>query len=262
MVSNRRLSWALGLPYRLGYRRTLAASPATSKYSSRISARRLNELLENGEGRGAYLEIGVERGLTFEAVKSKRKVAVDPHPLFRETKLPEGASVFVGTSDEYFASVDSQTSFDLIFLDGLHLANQAYLDFVNSCGLSVTRTVIVIDDVFPSDEASALPDRGSSEEAKLREGISHSRWYGDVWKLLWLLLTRYPQLSIAVLEGDLERHVQVAVSCSQVLSSVKFNEEKDLRAMDECTYSGIVQSGELRRLLLERAGPARPISLN
>lgn len=241
------------MPYLLGYRRRLAKSPSDSKFASRTSARRLNHIIQRLGADSSYLEIGVERGLTFEAVTAKKKVGVDPHPLFWGGSRPEGASVFKGYSDQFFAALGERVSFDLVFVDGLHDARQAYSDFVNACRYSSSNGVVVIDDVLPSDGPSAMPNRRASDLSKKQANIHHTRWYGDVWKVLLLLLTKYPEILISVLEDDLDEHVQVAASASRGLCNVEFSPVDDLEFMEGLTFEAQVASGKLRRLLEAKA---------
>ena len=58
-----------------------------------------------------YLEIGVQRGHTFSKMDFPVKVGVDPDKR-------SAATVHMG-SDNYFATLDPDTKFDLIFIDGL-----------------------------------------------------------------------------------------------------------------------------------------------
>lgn len=241
------------MTFSMGYRRRLARSPSHSKFASRTSARRLNHIIQRFGADSSYLEIGLERGLTFEAVKAKKKVGVDPRPLFRNGNGAKGVSIYEGNSDQFFASLGERVSFDLVFVDGLHDARQAYSDFVNACRHSSLEGVVVIDDVLPSDGPSAMPDRRASDLSKKQANIHHMRWYGDVWKVLLLLLTKYPEILISVLEDDLDEHVQVAASASRGLCNVEFSPVDDLEFMEGLTFEAQVASGKLRRLLEAKA---------
>lgn len=132
----------------------------------------LNALIEK-HGLKSFLEIGVQNPANnFDKIKCHQKVGVDPEcgPL----KL---------TSDEYFhllktpseqvgiymAYAEIQT-FDLIFIDGLHHAEQVRKDFENSLRCLSDKGFILIHDVLPENEAGTIVPR----ETKV--------WWGDVYK--------------------------------------------------------------------------------
>lgn len=115
------------------------------------------------------------------------KVGVDPFPAFDASNLGRGARFHRKTSRDYFQS-NPLTKFDVIFLDGLHTFEETYLDLVGAVSALGERGVILIDDVFPTDEPSSLPSQAASTERKTDLGIDHKRWYGDVWRLAFFLL--------------------------------------------------------------------------
>ena len=128
----------------------------------------INQLIEDN-GYTSYLEIGVYDGVNFRAVKCKRKIGVDPDPKVGATfRLP---------SDEFF--VVNRTTFDCIFIDGLHHADQVLRDINNSLACLNPGGTIVVHDCNPTSEAMQIVPRQQGE------------WTGDVWKA-WqeLRLTR------------------------------------------------------------------------
>lgn len=128
----------------------------------------------------------MQKGFTLEAVAGER-VGVDPYPRFNSSDLPAGVTFFETKSRDFFSS-SLQTDFDLVFLDGLHTAEETYRDFVSSLRLLSSNGAILIDDVLPSDEPSSFPNPSHSNEQKRQAGILHSRWYGDVWRLAYLIM--------------------------------------------------------------------------
>ena len=62
----------------------------------------------------SYLEIGVSGGENFQTIRCENKVGVDP-------ELTSPATIFL-TSDEFFKQ--NKDTFDVIFVDGLHHADQ------------------------------------------------------------------------------------------------------------------------------------------
>jgi len=124
----------------------------------------LNRLAAHVQAR-RYLEIGVQTGASFHAVNVAEKVGVDPDPTAKATVCM--------TSDEYFASLDPldpAQQFDLVFVDGLHVREQATRDVRNALAHLSPRGAIVVHDCLPLlEEQQVVP---------MRCGI----WTGDVWK--------------------------------------------------------------------------------
>ena len=124
----------------------------------------LNALIENYNLK-SYLEIGVQNPENnFDKIKAKMKFGVDPdesinHPM-----------IYTGTSDEYFTGYD--TIHDLIFIDGLHHADQVKRDFENSLRYLSDNGYIVIHDVLPENESGTIVPRETKQ------------WWGDVYKFV------------------------------------------------------------------------------
>ncbi len=82
----------------------------------------INHLIKKIEAK-SYLEIGVrEPEGNFNHIQCDKKVAVDPVPL--------GQGIIALTSDAFFKQNESM--FDVIFIDGLHVADQVERDIINS----------------------------------------------------------------------------------------------------------------------------------
>jgi hypothetical protein len=135
----------------------------------------------------AYLEIGVRNGGSL-AQSHCRSVGIDP--AFAITyELDTDVALFRTTSDEYFARPDplaatGGTPFDLSFIDGLHLFEYAFRDFVNAERHSSSRGVIIFDDVLP---------RSVDEAARQRHTDG---WTGDVYGMLEVLARYRPDLVV------------------------------------------------------------------
>lgn len=108
----------------------------------------------------SYLEIGVQHGVNFEAVNCKKKVGVDPD---RKSK----ATIY--QSSDTFFSLNSD-SFDVIFIDGLHHADQVMKDLENAYCCLNKGGFIIVHDCNPEKEIHQRVPR----ESKV--------WNGDVWK--------------------------------------------------------------------------------
>ncbi|NEP80264.1 MAG: DUF563 domain-containing protein, partial [Okeania sp. SIO3B3] len=129
---------------------------------------RLNQLARINQSSN-YLEIGVCKGVTFNAIKIKNKVAVDPKLKFNTNKYATENIVFLEvTSDEFFRNYAKKfNSFDLIYLDGLHTFEQTFRDFCASLSLAHAKTIWLIDDTCPGSYAQAQPSLQNC--AKLRQ---------------------------------------------------------------------------------------------
>lgn len=138
-----------------------------------------------------YLEIGVQTGKCFRAVRAARKVGVDPTFQFdweayeAETK---GCSLPPLRSDTFFGEVAGiDDVFDVIFLDGFHTAEQTLRDF-NSAVMHLTpKGIVVIDDVVPTSYAASLPDPAAAARVREAAGEAGNSWMGDVYRLVFFI---------------------------------------------------------------------------
>ena len=138
-------------------------------------------------GYRSYLEIGVrDASENFDKVQAELKACVDPAPV--------GPATFKMTSDAYFqllAANTPETRFDLVFVDGLHIADQVERDVVNSLRHLSERGTIVLHDVNPVSRA-----------AQVEEYDGTTRWNGTVWKAWAKLRATEPGLSMWVVDMD------------------------------------------------------------
>lgn len=153
-----------------------------------------------------YLEVGVNQGKTFNALGAETKVAVDPRFLFDYKEIAAtvpGTSFHEITSDEYFGTIATrETQFDVIYLDGLHTAEQTVRDLINAITLLSPQGVIVIDDVFPNSYAASLPDRGDTRRVRKATGDTAGAWMGDVFRLVYFVETFCQQFSYATVSNN------------------------------------------------------------
>jgi hypothetical protein len=164
------------------------------------SPRRLNTLLE-GLAATRYLEIGVANGTTIDRIIAHSRVGVDPSPDFDVARLPKGLSFFGVESDAYFDSLDADTTFDVVFIDGLHTFEQTKSDLFNAFR-HVPYGPILIDDTVPSDEIAAIPDIDDSYNRRKKMASDDRRWMGDVWKLVVYIDKYLPQLNFRTIVGS------------------------------------------------------------
>ena len=131
-------------------------------------------------GYKSYLEIGVLGNETFNNVPLDVKHGVDPN----------GCGTHSMTSDEFFANHCKQ-NYDIIFIDGLHLAEQVQKDIENSLTHLNNGGIIVVHDCLPSEEYE-----------QRREGVSGKPWTGDVWKAFASMRARRADLMMCVVDTD------------------------------------------------------------
>jgi hypothetical protein len=163
----------------------------TRKSNITHSARRINRLLTKSPSN--YLEIGVAYGLTLEGVTASYKYAVDPNPMYSQSKTSVNTKTFRMTSNEFFETLPSHKVFDVIFLDGLHTKEQLLTDLVNSFKHINAESWILIDDILPSDSISAIPNLETSHNLRASLGDKRKIWHGDCFKLLPILNKYFPQ---------------------------------------------------------------------
>ncbi len=136
-------------------------------------------------GYKSYLEIGVntpaQPGYNWTSVQIETKHGVDPEPKTKAT--------YIMTSDEFFAKAITQ-SYDIVFVDGLHLFEQAYRDIVNSLKHLTPQGTIVVHDCNPL-----------LEKTQRREHTAGA-WHGDVWKAILKLRLENKDLSIYTVNTD------------------------------------------------------------
>lgn len=190
-----------------GRLRKLALTATDSEFSDSIYSQRLNHLLGSVPGTTRYLEIGVEKGETFETITSDYRVGVDPRPLFDTAALPDGVEFFEDESDTFFSSW-AGPKFDVVLVDGLHEAQQCYRDIVNAFSVLAPSGCVLVDDVWPSDPESSMASQEDSERLKSRVGITHRRWYGDVFKAIAAIHRRHPEIGVTVIGNPEFSHSQ------------------------------------------------------
>ena len=95
----------------------------------------------------SYLELGVRCGNnSWKLIECENKVGVD---LDENVKFPGVINV---STDDYFENLDSNTKFDLIFIDACHEKNFVYRDFCNSYKHLNDGGMIVMHDIHPLTE--------------------------------------------------------------------------------------------------------------
>lgn len=148
-----------------------------SKKPSRTEV--INFLLNSlANGDTYYLEIGVRNpDDNFNNIMASNKYSVDPGIEYKSNPVD-----FKCTSDEFFSLLksgkilDTNIKFDVIFIDGLHLADQVERDIVNSLEYIKDNGFIVLHDCNPPTEFH------SRESYYYRLSPAGGNWNGTTWK--------------------------------------------------------------------------------
>lgn len=131
-------------------------------------------------GAETYLEIGVYDGENIRKVQAARRVGVDPDP--------NSPSTYHLSSDDFFR--ENKDRFDLIFVDGLHTAEQVERDILNSLNcLNEGGVVICHDTNPPTEQHQIVPYQGGE-------------WNGDVWKTIVKFRRERADLEIYTVDTD------------------------------------------------------------
>lgn len=142
----------------------------------------INDLIrENGYTK--YLEIGYGDGYCFNRIECENKLAVDPSPT-----VPEHEGCIITTSDKFFRS--NTDTFDLVFIDGLHHADQVRKDINNASKCLNERGMIVIHDLCPTSKEMQEVPRNVKE------------WTGDCWRAMVGFRRKYPDVLSWVHDHD------------------------------------------------------------
>lgn len=153
-----------------------------------------------------YLEIGVADGENLRRIEAAEKVGVDPSP------APSALFTHRITSDEFFKN--NQETFDIVFIDGLHLHEQVLRDIENSLNCLNPGGIIVMHDCMPvqPEHQDRTPIPGA--------------WNGDVWKAAAYVRMHWDGVHFCVLDMDCGCGV-LTPNSTQILYPSKPIEEMD-----------------------------------
>ena len=107
-----------------------------------------------------YLEIGCDKNQLFSKVNINNKIGVDP---------VSGGNVRK-TSDDFFK--ENKSSFDIVFIDGLHTYEQVKKDILNCVNCLLDEGIILVHDCMPDSLGKQAVPRYKMQ------------WNGDVWKAI------------------------------------------------------------------------------
>ncbi len=146
----------------------------------------VNELATLGS-EGRVLEIGVQRGVCGSRLQAREKWGVDPEPIGNAER--HYTRFFACTSDQFFARLVPDRLFDVVFVDGLHHADQVLRDVENALKHLAPGGAVVLHDCNPQSEAAQRVPRAT--------GV----WNGDCWKAV-VALRRRADLDVFTIDTD------------------------------------------------------------
>ena len=154
----------------------------------------INNILSRFKKNTTYLEIGVRHPEeNFNLISSNQKYSVDPG---YESEINEVD--YKMTSDEFFDGLqqgkflNTNIKFDVIFIDGSHLATQVEKDIKNSLLFLADDGFIVMHDCNPPTEFHA------TENYYYRLSPSGGYWNGTTWKAFCLTRKRKDLFSCCI----------------------------------------------------------------
>lgn len=129
----------------------------------------------------SYLEIGVrDPKSNFSKILANNKDGVDPNISVKCN--------YVMTSDAFFSF--NTKKYNLIFVDGLHLYEQAYRDVINAEKFLEPEGIIIMHDCNPPTEWHQ------------RENYDGGHWNGTVWKAFVRLRKERSDFEMFVVDTD------------------------------------------------------------
>lgn len=166
----------------------------------------------------SYLEIGVQRGISFLPIKCTKKIAVDPFFLISwkdkirwnyKNKSNLRNSYFETTSDEFFVNqkfiLEEVNGLDIVFIDGLHTYKATLQDVLNSLKFLNSKGTIIAHDCFPPHKAASMYAENADLARKKGKQLPdwNEEWCGDTWKAMAYMKEKYSdKLKVKVLNTD------------------------------------------------------------
>lgn len=133
----------------------------------------------------SYLNIGVFTGYTLDGVDCLHKIGVDPYP----EHYHGNCEIISLTSDEYFKTLNENSKFDCVFIDGLHESGQVLRDIKNSLEHLSEKGCIILHDVNPPKLEHTTT------------GIN-GEWTGDTYKAFIKFQMQHPEYEAYTIDTD------------------------------------------------------------
>jgi hypothetical protein len=233
--------------------RILHCDPSRAKFTP--TAARINRIA--GERPlGAYLEIGVKGGKTFQGVRAVSRVGVDPEPLIALDKVPRDCRIVAKPSDEHFAAEDPLTRYDAVYCDGLHEFEQTYRDVMNALDRLAPGGFVLVDDVVPSSPAAAQRTIAAARDmAAVSDRAWTGEWMGDVFLVVCALQRHQPAIEFRTIV-DLSQRPQLLIWRSTPGSPLDRVSDGDLQEIRRVGFNEVFHGGipdDFRPVPLETA---------
>jgi hypothetical protein len=157
----------------------------------------INHIMSTRRGKTSYLEIGVAAPRNnFDHIRADVKFSVDPGVEYKENPVD-----FKMTSDDFFRKLSDgeiltrDFRFDVVFIDGLHLAQQVDKDIRNALTFLKEDGFIVLHDCNPCSEWHAR------ETYRYHMTPAGKAWTGTTWKAFLKWRTE-PSLQSCCIDTD------------------------------------------------------------
>ena len=156
-----------------------------------MNRRKIIQTIINKIGAKSYLEIGIGNGKLHTSIQCDHKVSVDPCVSSEWGDFKASSKLlptFKLTSDEFFKQ--NSSTFDVIFIDGLHIAEQVEKDIYNALRILNPKGFIICHDISPTT-------------AQMQEVPRVQKtWTGDCWKAWVKIRSKNSNLSMYVVDTD------------------------------------------------------------
>ena len=157
----------------------------------------INEIISK-YNTNSYLEIGVRNPWEcFDRIKCGVKMSVDPG-----IESDNNMATYPYYSDEFFKKLENgeldlpkDYKWDVIFIDGLHLADQCFRDFKNSLNHCSENGFIAFHDASPPTIYHAREDYYD------HSSLAGGAWNGTVWKSIQKIRTDF-DLDLITVDSD------------------------------------------------------------
>jgi len=213
----------------------------------------LNFLLSLFDRDTTYLEIGVRNPeFNFDLIKAHSKYSIDPGVEFLENPVD-----FKMTSDAFFTKLNgneilsNNIRFDVIFIDGLHLADQVDRDISNAMTYIKEDGFIVLHDCNPPTEWHAR------EKYNFKKTPAAGYWNGTSWKafLKWRFNSSVQSCCI-----DTDWGIGVLSKTYRIGQSAKpanFFFEFNLLEKNRAEYLNLINFAGFKKILTQNGAPSK-----
>lgn len=206
----------------------------------------INFLLSNSNEGRRYLEIGVRNpDDNYNHIIADEKYSVDPGLEHKENPVD-----FKVTSDEFFELLSndnilsSEIQFDVIFIDGLHLAEQVDRDIINSMRFIKNNGFVALHDCNPPTEWHAR------DNYHYLHTPAERNWNGTTWKA-FLKWRSNPSVHSCCIDSDwgvgiLSKERQIGSSIKEANQFFEFRNFIEHRE----TYLNLISFDDFKKLLV------------